>query len=228
MVEEHPAHCTAHSSWAGMPRGSSNTKNWRKVKVPASEMLWNKVSHRAGGIGIGQLNPEIRSEVWASLECRWNRGFCASSHISGLCLCGLAHTACSFLTHTSMARYMLFAPPRSAPEWAALQMHFTSFELPMRSGGAFKQSWQSFRIYLDNNMYNKFCFLSQKLFVQIWLCVSVQAQTIAAIHAGLGVVYILPDLFICGVVPTLEMPVYWGLCLILYLFTYPHTYSLLS
>lgn len=119
-TEEHPAHCTAHSSWAGMSRGSSNTKNWRKVKVPASEMLWNKVSHRAGGIGIGQLNPEIRSKVWASLECRWNRGFCASSHISGLCLCRLAHTACSFLTHTSMARYMLFAPPRSAPEWAAL------------------------------------------------------------------------------------------------------------
>lgn len=91
---------------------------------------------------------------------------------------------------------------------SSVQMHFTSFELLIRSGGVFKQSWQSFHIYLDNNMYNRFCFLSQKLFVQIWLCVSAQAQTIAPIHAGLGVVYILPDLFICGVVPTLEMPVY--------------------
>lgn len=34
----------------------------------------------------------------------------------------------------------------------------------------------------------------------------VQAQTIAAFQAGLGVVYILPDLFIYVVVPSLEMP----------------------
>lgn len=72
-------------------------------------------------------------------------------------------------------------------------------------------------------MYNRFCFLSQKLTVQIWLCVSAQAQTIAAIHVGLGVFYILPDLFICGAVPSLEMPVCWDLCLILYLFTYSYT-----
>lgn len=72
-------------------------------------------------------------------------------------------------------------------------------------------------------MDNRFFFLSQKWFAQIWLCVSAQPQTIAAIHAGLGVVYILPDLIICGVARSLEMPVYWGLCLILYLFTYPYT-----
>jgi len=51
-------------------------------------------------------------------------------------------------------------------------MDFTAFELPMRSGGLFKQSWQSFCIYLDSVIYNIFCFLSQKLFVQIWQCVS--------------------------------------------------------
>lgn len=72
-------------------------------------------------------------------------------------------------------------------------------------------------------MNNRFFYLSQKWFVQIWLCVSAQPQTIAAIHEELGVVYILPGLFICGVVPSLEMPVDWSLCLILYLFTYPYT-----
>lgn len=77
----------------------------------------------------------------------------------------------------------------------------------MRSGSIFKQSWQSYHIYLDNNMNNRFFYLSQKWFVQIWLCVSAQPQTIAAIHEELGVVYILPGLFICGVVPSLEMPV---------------------
>lgn len=53
-----------------------------------------------------------------------------------------------------------------------VQMDFTTFELLMRSGGFFKQGWQSFLIYLDSIICDRFCFLSQKLFVQIWLCVN--------------------------------------------------------
>lgn len=94
--------------------------NMRRLNVPPSEILWNEVSHRAG-IGTGQLMPEIRSEVSVSLEWRRSRGLCAFSHVSGLSLCGLAHTVCSFLIHSFIARYMLSAPPRSAPEWAALR-----------------------------------------------------------------------------------------------------------
>lgn len=175
--------------------------------------LLYKVSQRVGA--------DPWDKVWdLSLSgMQAEQSLCAFSRISGLSLCGLAHMVCSFLIHTSMARYVLHArildPPRSAPDWVALCKCISHLlNSQWDQAGVFKQSWQSFHIYLDDNMYNRFCFLSQKLFVQIWLCVSAQAQTIAAIHAGLGVVYTLPDLFVCGVVPSLEMPVYWGLFLI--------------
>lgn len=89
---------------------------------------------------------------------------------SPVSLCGLAHTARVQSSLTFMARYVPHAPPTRTN--SSVQMNSTAFELPIRSGGLLKKSWQSLRIYLNSTVYNIFCFLSQKLFVQICFCVS--------------------------------------------------------
>lgn len=120
--------------------------------------------------------------IWGSWTLRqdkrfqslWNAGgIKASVHSprSLVSLCGLAHIVCSFLS------YLHSKICATCTSWVStcinrfVQRDRTAFELLMRSGGLCKQSWQSSHIFLDSVIHNRFCFLSQKLFVQIWLCV---------------------------------------------------------
>lgn len=166
------------------------------------------------GFGVGflqwkltQFNPvsyawplQLRPELLASLNAGGVEAPLGlppdprSLSVAWLMLC--AHSSVTFIV-----RYMLLAPPGLVPGWTNackmdVQMEATALEPLMRSGGLFKHSWQTFLICFASNIHNEFCFLSQKLFVQIQLCGSC-SSTINRCHSGRIRCGLYPSRFVC-------------------------------
>ena len=147
------------------------------------------------------------------------KSLCVLPDLWSLSVAWLTFYVHSYLTF--IAKCMLCAPPKLAPGWTALckwislllNSQWDQVDYSSKAGSLFIFTW-TVLYTIDSASYPRNCLFKSDC---VWVA---QAQTIVAIQAGLGVVYILPDLFICGVVPSLEMPDCWSLCLILYLLIY--------
>lgn len=112
----HPAACTAHSTWAGMSCASSKMKTRKK-----SLLLRFCGTKFHTGLVLVLDNCSWRWGLRS--QSLWNAGgtdVSVHSPISPASVSAVWLTPCAHPSLTFMARYVLHAPPRSVPEWAAL------------------------------------------------------------------------------------------------------------